>query len=111
MGQSVKKTIISVFLFIFLVACASIGKDFALADANKIKNGMSRDDVIATMKGENPYSVTNDSFTYLYSAANGITGKTELRKVGIEFDDKGKVKNVPDGGYFRDALNPKYMDN
>lgn len=105
------KALISVVLFLFLAACASLGKDFSLADANKIKNGMSRDEVIATMKGEKPYSVTNESFIYMYSAASSITGKTEYRKVEVEFDDKGRVKNVPDGGYFRDALNPKYMDD
>lgn len=105
-----KKMVITLLSFSFLAACASIGKDFALEDANKIKNGMTRDDVVLVMKGK-PYGVTNDSFTYLYSAANGITGKTEVRKFDVDFDEKGRVKNAPEGGYFKEAVNSKYMDN
>lgn len=97
--------------FLFVSGCASIGNDFELNDANKIKNGMTRDEVISTMHGQKPYQVSNSTFTYLYSRANWFTGSNSARKVTITFDDNGKVVGVPKGGYFNVATNPNYVDD
>lgn len=92
---------------VFLLGCASFGQDFQLEDANKIKNGMTREEVISAMSGTPPYQLTNISFTYLYSRANGMSGSNSLRKFTVRFDEKGKVNNVPEGGYF--GKNMKYL--
>ena len=90
--------------------CASYCNDFELTDANKIINGMTRDEVIATMRGQKPFQVTNSTFTYLYSRANGFTGSHSVRKVTITFDENGKVVGAPKGGYFKEATNLNYVD-
>lgn len=89
-----------VLLAVILAGCASFGNDFKLEDADKIKNGMTKDEVISTMRGQRPYSVAENNFTYIYSRANGMTGSNSVRKFTVLFDESGKVKNVPEKGYF-----------
>lgn len=98
------KRLMVMALLVLIQGCASIGQDFTLEDANKIRNGMTRDEVVTIMKGQKPYQVTNDSFTYLYSRANGMTGSHSARKFTVLFDENGKVKNAPEIGYFGEAM-------
>lgn len=91
-----------------LVGCASFGNDFTLEDADKIKNGMTKDEVVATMSGQKPYMLTENSFTYLYTRANGMTGSNSSRRFTVHFDASGKVIDVPKLGYFGEIS--KHLD-
>lgn len=98
------RKIIALLAFVLIQGCASHGVDFALEDAQRIKNGMTRDEVISTMNGVKPYQVTNESYTYLYVRANGVTGSNSSRKFTVIFGADGKVTNVPANGYFGEAM-------
>jgi len=91
-----------VLLAVVLVGCASLGNDFQFEDADRIKNGMTRDEVISTMGGQRPWSVGADSFTYLYSRANWVMASQSMRRFTVVFDESGKVKNAPEKGYFNE---------
>lgn len=97
------KNIIALFLAFFLIACTHTrGKDFTLDDANKVKNGMTREQVIAIM-GSNPTTVKDKSFVWIYVEVNGLTMGSKSKSVKFLFDDNGKTYGIPEGGAFRNV--------
>jgi outer membrane protein assembly factor BamE (lipoprotein component of BamABCDE complex) len=103
------KKIILVFICImFVIGCASSGQYFTIDNANQIKNGMTREEVIAIM-GTNPYQITDQGKTFVWSYAQvGATGRMESRAVKFNFDENGKTYGVPAGGAYGDTQ--KYLD-
>jgi hypothetical protein len=96
-------------LALALVGCtATSGKYFEYEDANKVTNGMTRDQVIATMK-ETPYQVKDDTMTWSWAKSNWLTGSTESRAVKFSFDKDGKAYGIEPGGPFKNIT--PYLDD
>lgn len=102
------KQIVLMAAVLLLVGCASSGKYFTINDANKVTNGMTREEVIAIM-GTNPYQITDRGKTFIWSYAEvGFSGSTDSRAVRFNFDKNGKTYGVPVGGVYGDSQ--KYLD-
>jgi hypothetical protein len=82
-----------------LTGCANRGVYFDWEDANRIKNGMSREQVIAIM-GDDPSSENGDGsqLSWSFIHANGLTGSYYTKAVRFSFDKYGKVYDVPPEG-------------
>ena len=94
---------------LFIYGCtASSGKYFEYADANKVQNGMTREQVISVMK-ETPYSVKDDTMTWSWAKSNWLTGSTESRAVKFSFDKDGKTYGIEPGGVFKNIT--PYLDD
>lgn len=103
-----KKILISVVTALLIVGCASSGKDFSPQVANTIRNGMTREEVVAKF-GSNPSSIRDQGQTFIWSFAKvGFMGGTESRAVRFSFDENGKTYGIPAGGVFGDSL--KFKD-
>lgn len=102
------KKIIAVCLLLVLMGCASAGQYFTIDSANQIKNGMTREEVIAIM-GTNPYQITEQGKRLVWSYAEAdLLGRTRWRAVPFTFDDNGKTYGIPKGGMFGDMQ--KYLN-
>ena len=100
---------IVVFALMTLAGCTvSSGKYFEYDDANKVHNGMTRDQVIAMMK-ETPYQVKDDTMTWSWAKSNWLTGSTESRAVKFSFDKDGKTYGIEPGGVFKNIT--PYLDD
>lgn len=95
------KRYLALLVVLFLVACASSGQKFSIAQANRVKNGMTREEVIKTM-GSKFTTVANQGKTFVWSFAkvNGLTGSSESRAVKFSFNDEGVTYGVPEGGAY-----------
>jgi hypothetical protein len=81
-----------------LPACSSIGTDFELANAARVRNGMSRQQVIAVM-GSEPTDVEGSdrgNLVWLYSTASVVS--THLQRVSFSLDENGRVYGIPKEG-------------
>lgn len=95
--------------FMSLTGCTvSSGKYFEYEDANKVHNGMTREQVISTM-GETPYQVKDDTLTWSWAKTNWFTGSTESRAVKFSFDENGKTYGIDPGGVFKNIT--PYLDD
>lgn len=102
------KKIIVVVCLLGLMGCASAGQYFTVNDANRVTNGMTREEVIAIM-GTNPYQITGQGKRFVWSYAEvDLLGSTKSRAVPFTFDDNGKTYGIPEGGMFGDTQ--KYLD-
>ena len=102
----------TVFLFVLtfvLMACATTsGQRFTINDANKVTNGMTREEVIAIM-GTNPSSIRDGGKTFVWSHTKmDFFGNWKSNAVKFSFDNNWKTYGVPEGGAFGDAQ--KYLD-
>ena len=90
------------YLFVLLLSgCVyTAGSKFTMQDANRIHNGMSREEVKAVMGGM-PFQWDNNNFTYAYTDINRVSFAKQSKAVNIHFDENGKVDNAPQGGYFK----------
>jgi len=103
-----KKICLAVIALALVIGCASAGQYFTIYDANRIKNGMTREEVIAAM-GTNPYQITDQGKTFVWSYAKvGFWGNTESRAVKFKFDENGKTYDIPETGVYGDTQ--KYLD-
>ncbi len=88
------------FISLSLVACVSAGPKFTIQQANKITNGMTREEVIAIM-GSKPSTITDAAKTFIWSYANvNFIGTMKSRTVKISFDENGKSYGIPKEGVF-----------
>lgn len=102
------KKIIVVCLLVAVMGCASAGKYFTIDDANRVTNGMTREEVVAIM-GTTPYQITGQGKRFVWSYAEvGFAGGTKSRAVPFNFDDNGKTYGIPEGGMFGNMQ--KYLD-
>jgi outer membrane protein assembly factor BamE (lipoprotein component of BamABCDE complex) len=79
-------------------ACSTIGEDFDLDRARQIRNGMTREEVIALM-GSPPSDVEggdHGKLIWLFSSANSLD--VHLKRVSFSFDDQGKLYGIPKEG-------------
>lgn len=107
MDLSLRVVILSAIIFC-LAACASSGKKFSIDDADKVQNGMTREQVIKIM-GTTPYSISDQGKTFVWSWASvGVLGGTKSRAVTFRFDEEGKTYGIPAGGVYGDIK--KYQD-
>lgn len=98
-----RKVMLTVAVSVILGGCASSGTNFALSDANRVRDGMTREEVIQAMGGK-PYRIANGGKRFTWSYAKvGLMGGTESRAVTFNFDDEGKVYGVPPGGVYGDT--------
>lgn len=103
-----KIIVLLVFTYFVSGCTASSGKYFEYKDANKVHNGMTRDQVISVMK-ETPYQVRDDTFTWSWAKTNWFTGSTESRAVKFSFDKDGKTYGIEQGGVFKNIT--PYLDD
>ena len=102
------KKIIVVCLLLAVMGCASSGKYFTVDDANRVTNGMTREEVIQIM-GTAPYQITGQGERLVWSYAEAdLLGRTRWRAVPFTFDDNGKTYGIPEGGMFGNTQ--KYLD-
>ena len=96
-----KPSILLAILFtLSMVSCVSAGHKFTIQQANKITNGMTREEVIAIM-GSKPNTVTDATKTFIWSYANvNFIGTMKSRTVKISFDENGKSYGIPKEGVF-----------
>ncbi|MEY2696898.1 MAG: SmpA / OmlA family [Pseudomonadota bacterium] len=87
-----------------LCGCSTLGTDFEESHALKIRKGMTREEVIATM-GSPPSEVegTNDwRLTWIYTVSDPISFGSRSKRVTVTFDDRGHAEGVPPGGIVPD---------
>ena len=102
------KKIALIVVVLLFIGCASAGQYFTINDANRIANGLTREEVIAIM-GTNPYQISDQGKTFIWSYAKvGFFGNTDSRSVRFSFDENGKTYGVPVGGAYGDSQ--KYLD-
>jgi hypothetical protein len=78
--------------------CSSIGREFDFANAKRIKNGMSREEVIEIM-GSEPDNIEGDDpgkLVWLSSSSTSFT--LNMRRVRLNLDENGKVYGIPKEG-------------
>ena len=103
------KALTYILLAISFIGCTvSSGKYFEYDDANRVHNGMTRDQVIATMK-ETPYQVKDETMTWSWAKSNWLTGSNESRAVKFSFDKDGKTYGIEPGGVFKNIT--PYLDD
>ena len=88
-----------------LCGCSTLGTDFEESHALKIRKGMTREEVIATM-GSPPSEVegTNDwRLTWIYTVSDPISFGSRSKRVTVTFDDQGHAEGVPPGGIVPDV--------
>ena len=88
-----------------LCGCSTLGTDFEESHALKIRKGMTREEVIATM-GSPPSEVegTNDwRLTWIYTVSDPISFGSRSKRVTVTFDDRGHAEGVPPGGIVPDV--------
>lgn len=90
-----------------LVGCTH-GTYYEFSSADKVKNGMTRDEVIKVMGGP-PNRVEDDKLIWSWAKVNPITLGTESRAVSFEFDKSGKTFDVPEGGVYKN-ISPYVKD-
>ncbi len=87
-----------------ICGCSTLGTDFEESHALKIRKGMTREEVIATM-GSPPSEVegTNDwRLTWIYTVSDPISFGSRSKRVTVTFDDRGHAEGVPPGGIVPD---------
>jgi len=94
--------------FVLSACAASSGKYFDFEDANKVTNGMTKQEVISIMK-TSPYQVQDDNLTWSWAKVNMLTGKTESRAAKFNFGSDGKTYGIKPGGIFKDIT--PYIDD
>jgi len=88
-------------LTILLTGCSiTNGREFEIADANRICDGMSKNEVMGIMKSK-PMAVSGNTFTWYYSES-GLTG-WDMRKATVQFDDNGKITGLPNCNLFENV--------
>lgn len=96
------KQIACIALYVVLQGCATAGSYFTIDQANQVRNGMTREEVIEVMQGK-PYSIRDQGKTFVWSyAESGLFGQTQHRAVRFSFDADGKVYGIPEGGAYGD---------
>ena len=81
-----------------LAACSTIGEDFEWDRARQIRNGMTREEVIAIM-GSPPSDVEggdHGKLIWLFSSADPLD--VHFKRVSFSFDDQGKLYGIPKEG-------------
>lgn len=107
-GFVMKSLVLALLVSLVITGCASAGKNFTIDNANSVKNGMTREEVIKIM-GTTPYSIQDGGKTFVWSYAEvGFFGGTESRAVKFKFDAAGKTYGIPENGVFGDTK--KYQD-
>ncbi len=98
-----RKVMLAVAVSVILGGCSSYGAKFTVGDANKVQNGMTREEVIQVM-GSKPSSISNGGKRFMWSYAKvGVLGGSESRAVRFDFDESGKAYGIPEGGVYRDT--------
>jgi hypothetical protein len=92
-------TVVLIGLLHFALAgCSSIGHDFEIENAKKVENGMTRDQVIATM-GSEPTSIEGSNqthMTWLYS--NATPFNLNMKRVRFNLNQNDVVYGIPKEG-------------
>jgi outer membrane protein assembly factor BamE (lipoprotein component of BamABCDE complex) len=87
---------IYVLALIMLASCASIGPDYDQAAANKIKTGMSQEEVLGLL-GQPTTTANNDKGIVVMQWTHGEAsafGAVTARSIQVIFDKSGKVTTV-----------------
>ena len=106
-ATSLEKTVILLVLTFVLMACTS-GQRFTINDANKVTDGMTREEVIAIM-GTNPSQIIDGGKVFVWSYTKmDLLGNWKSNAVKFSFDNNWKTYGVPEGGVYGDAQ--KYLD-
>jgi hypothetical protein len=106
-GELIMKKLF-LLICIFIIGCISSGQYFTIESANKVKNGMTHEEVVAIM-GTNPSKILDQGKVFVWSYAEaGLSGRTVSRAVKFSFDKNGKTYGVPVGGAYGDTT--KYLD-
>lgn len=95
---STAKPLAIVVMTAILTGCSTLGDDFELERARQIKNGMTREAVIAIM-GSPPSEVEggdHGKLIWLYSTADPLN--VHLKRLSFTFDDQGKLYGLPKAG-------------
>jgi outer membrane protein assembly factor BamE (lipoprotein component of BamABCDE complex) len=82
----------------WLAACSTIGEDFEWDRARLIRNGMTREEVIAIM-GSPPSDVEggdHGKLIWLFSSADPLD--VHFKRLSFSFDDQGKLYRIPKEG-------------
>jgi len=78
-----------------LAGCASYGEKFDPALIDQLQPGVSTvEDAVALLGPYNGQSVMPDGtriYTWMYSSANSLTGRSEARSVGLSFRPDGRL--------------------
>lgn len=91
------KALLPGLLFMVLTGCTSLGETFDAEQASKIRNGMSRQEVIAIM-GSEPSTVEGSDpwkSVWLFTVADPFSFGTRTERVSFTFDENHRVYGLP----------------
>lgn len=105
------RRLVASLLPLCLTACTSLGEKFAPENAINVRNGMTREQVIAIM-GSPPSEVEGHDRGYLlwlHSTATPASYGVETQKVMFTLDETGRVYGISKGGLNPDS--PRSADH
>ena len=91
------RALLHVAVFIALAGCSLLGDPFDAEQASKIRNGMSREQVIAIM-GSEPSTVEGSDpwkLVWIFSIADPISVGTRTERVSFTFDENNRLYGLP----------------
>lgn len=84
--------------YALLAACATLGDHFERENARRVRNGMTREEVIRIM-GSPPSTVEGtdpSKLVWLYATSDPMT--YSMNRITIRFDEYGKSYGIPKDG-------------
>jgi outer membrane protein assembly factor BamE (lipoprotein component of BamABCDE complex) len=85
----------TILLAALLAGCSvSRGTNFEWRDANSIRNGMTREQVIGIIGEPNSAAGDGSYLIWSYGSANMITGSNQSKAVKFSFDENGKTYGI-----------------
>ena len=84
-------------IFMVVTGCTSLGETFDAEQASKIRNGMSREEVIAIMGSEPSRVEGADPWksVWIFTIADPISFGTRTERVSFTFDENNRVYGLP----------------
>ena len=97
-ANSLPRLITLYMAFALLAACATLGDSFDRENARRVRNGMTREEVIRIM-GSPPTTVEGtdpSKLVWLYATSDPMT--YSMNRITIRFDEYGKSCGIPKDG-------------
>lgn len=93
--RQLSKSVIVAATACLLSACMTAGHDFDWKDVQRVRPGMTTDEVTAILGPPLSATMTKDGMVYQWSYGKvGLTGVSALKNVTLVFDENGRLKTL-----------------
>lgn len=93
--RQLPKSVTAIAAACLLSACMTAGHDFDWKDVQRVRPGMTTDEVTAILGPPLSATLTSDGMVYQWSYGKvGMTGVSALKNVTLVFDENGRLKTM-----------------